>query len=106
MDAMIEFYQSIPAFNQLPRLSLENLLEKSVKRKFERKQFVYKENDLTAFVYIVWKGEFELSRNLPKKKLETSGINQLLNFKPELPKQELIISPPPEEVPQKKTIKK
>lgn len=107
LDAMIEFYASIPALQILPKLSLEKLFEKSIKNKYERKQIVYKEGDLTQFVYIVWKGEFELSRNLPKINSEsggTNGIGQLLgnNY---IQKKKVIEEPKPE-VEEKKDAKK
>ena len=53
------------SFANLPKRKLANFTYLLTKLKFKRGQVVYREGDSTDAVYMVQKGQFELSRQLP-----------------------------------------
>jgi hypothetical protein len=78
---MIGFFKSLPTFSNLISIYIERILPAITKEKYNRKQLVYREGEKASKIYIVWKGEFELSRKLPKVAKTGSAIEKLLGVK-------------------------
>jgi hypothetical protein len=69
---MIEFLHSIPCLSKQSNMQLKRFQHCLVKKKYIRKQFVYKVGQAAEFVYIVKKGEFVVERDLPKNDTQTT----------------------------------
>lgn len=65
---MIDFLQSIPLFSSWSRNLLLKLLYKVEKKSFIKKQVVVKEGDPLNQVWIIQKGEYEVSSKIEEKK--------------------------------------
>ncbi len=61
------FFASLPHFMLLSRKILATFISLVVKKTFIRNQLVFKESQPASKVYIVFKGEFELRKPLPRK---------------------------------------
>ena len=74
---MIEFLQNIPCFKSQTRKAIMRYTHFLKPVKFLRGQTVYSEGDLANCVYIVFKGEFELVKKLPKPDRLSENKNAL-----------------------------
>ena len=66
MNLQIEFLQNIPCFKSQSRKALQRYTHFLNPIKFVRGQTVYLEGSPAKSVFIVYKGEFELAKRLPK----------------------------------------
>lgn len=64
VDKLREFFKQIPFINILPRSVLNTLHLSLVKKKYERGQFVCKEGEESESIFIICKGEFEVSKTI------------------------------------------
>ena len=71
----IEFLQNIPCFKSQTRKAIQRYTHYLKPLKFVRGQTVYAEGSQASCVYIVWKGEFELIKKLPRPERQFDGAN-------------------------------
>lgn len=64
INSIIDFFKSLPYFSSYGRSALDKIRLQFGKVKFLRKQYVFKEGDSSEYVYIVFKGDFELSKQM------------------------------------------
>ena len=71
-----DFFKQIPFFSHLSRSAMTHLHLSLVKRKYQRGQYVCKEGEDSHFIFIICKGEYEVSKivdaskaNQPPKQL-------------------------------------
>lgn len=75
----IEFLQNIPCFKSQTRKAIMRYTHFLKPIKFVRGQTVYAEGQVANSVYIVYKGEFELGKKLPKtdRLSDNANVNAL-----------------------------
>ena len=66
MIEKINFLQRQKPFLNLPRRRVSDFTDYLIKTKFYRGQTVYKEFEPANFMYFIYKGEFELSRQIER----------------------------------------
>jgi CRP-like cAMP-binding protein len=66
INAKVEFLMQIPCFKDQQKKNVAKFTHYLQKHSYIRNQYVYKEGDPADFVYIVYSGEFELGKKLPK----------------------------------------
>lgn len=71
------FLSGVPNFAGLKKSSIQRFTKELTKAKFYRNQLVYSEGETISCLFIVYKGEFELSRKL-KRNDQSSGLQNLL----------------------------
>jgi len=69
----VEFLQNIPCFKSQTRKAIQRYTHYLKPLKFVRGQTVYAEGSPANNVYIVFKGEFELGKKLPKQERHYDG---------------------------------
>ena len=81
VDKLREFFRQIPFLSVLPRRLMTNLHLSMTKKRYKRGQVVCKEGDPSDYLFIVCKGEFEVSKVVDMSKVhqipdyETKGKN-------------------------------
>ena len=81
VDKLVRFLETIPCFTEQPRNNLEYFSKQMQKIYFKRNEILYKKGQSASHVYIVKKGDFEVTQPLQKNfsKL-TTNIIDLLGF--------------------------
>ena len=75
LNQLIEFLQNIPAFKSQSRKAISKFTYLLKREKFTRGQTVYAEGQEADKIFIVQKGEFELSKKLPRGDQMFEGQN-------------------------------
>ena len=73
LNLLIDFLQNIPCFKQLSRRGVQKFTFLMKRKKFTRGQTIYSQDQPADSIYIVQKGEFELSRKLYKGSIIFEG---------------------------------
>ena len=75
LSKTVEFLQNIPCFKSQTRKAILKYTHFLKPLKFVRGQTVYSEGSLANSIFIVYKGEFELAKKLPKPERQYDGSN-------------------------------
>jgi hypothetical protein len=83
LNKMIEFMKQIPCFRTWTRNTVSKFSYFLKKVTFKRNQYVYKEGDKIDRIYIIKKGEFEISRRLVKETMnkEVEDVASMFGYK-------------------------
>ena len=64
LNDKINFLRNIPVFALLTRNSLAKLTPSLIKKTIQKDAYLYREGDVAKIVYIVIKGEFEITKTI------------------------------------------
>ena len=78
---LAQFMIKTPIFAQMERRKLENVADRMTKMKFNRKAVIYLQKDEIVHIYLIGKGEFELTRVLKGRgnnAKESNGVESMI----------------------------